>query len=303
MINDDNTPAPAAEDAASRAAREGGSDGRPASSGSALRSFAEGVGLIPPRDQRDPYAHRRGEPRGFTVLWLAYLFLVAGSVYASIGNPAFASAEGYRLASKVLLTMVGVGILTVWPLLRLTQRSAMAGGASATLRDIAIVLIPMQALIWPQSLITGWSVSAVGAIALVLVAWTLIVGSIVAAATGPARGNPRAIGALSASPHPVSPAGRLGAMIAVQALGLAGPAVAAMLPPGETESRSMLAMCSPLSAPWELFADRSWMGRRSVTLPEHWKPVLLTLVLGLVAWGVLLVTRRSGRLEDRSGSA
>ncbi|MEM7623831.1 MAG: hypothetical protein AAF235_11595, partial [Planctomycetota bacterium] len=142
----------------------------PVASAGGFRAFAEHIGLIPPRGQRDPYAHRRGEPRGFTVLWLAYLFLVAGSVYAAIGNPAFASAEGYRLASKVLLTMVGVGLLTIWPLLRLTQTAARAGGVAATLRDIAIVLIPMQALIWPQSLITGWSVSAVGAIALVLVA-------------------------------------------------------------------------------------------------------------------------------------
>ncbi|MEL6498499.1 MAG: hypothetical protein AAF937_03825 [Planctomycetota bacterium] len=268
-----------------------------------FRAFVEQVGLVPPRGQRDPYAHRRGEPRGFTVLWLAYLFLVAGSVYAAIGNPAFASAEGYRLASKVLLTMVGVGLLAVWPVLRLTQSAAIAGGVAATLRDVAIVLIPMQALIWPQSLITGWSVSSVGAVALVLVAWTLIIGAVIAAATGPARGHPRAQGALGESPHPVSALGRTAAMATILVLGVSGPAAAIFVPPGETELRSLLAVCSPVSAPWELFADRSWIGRRAVTLPEHWKPVLLTLILGVAAWGVLLVTRRLARVEDQAGSA
>lgn len=268
-----------------------------------FRAFAESVGLVPPRGHDDPYAHRRGEPRGFTVLWLAYLFLVAGVVYAAIGNPAFASAEGYRLASKVLLTMVGVGLLTVWPLLRLTQGSPIAGGVSATSRDVAIVLIPMQALIWPQSLITGWTVASVSAIALVLVAWTLIVGAIVAVAIGPARGHPGAVGSLSASRHHVSPGGRVAAMLAILALGAAGPLGAMFLPPSETENRALFAMCSPLTAPWELFADRSWMGRRAVTLPEHWKPVLLTLIVGLVAWGLLLVSRRSSRVEDERASA
>jgi hypothetical protein len=268
-----------------------------------VRAFAESVGLVPPRGEADPYAHRRGEPRGFTVLWLAYLFLVAGVVYAAIGNPAFASAEGYRLASKVLLTMVGVGLLTVWPLLRLTQGSPIAGGVSATSRDIAIVLIPMQALIWPQSLITGWSVASVAAIAVVLVAWTLIVGAIVAIAIGPARGHPRTVGSLNASRHEISSIGRAAAMLAVLGLGAAGPLAALLLPPAETEIRALFAMCSPLSAPWELFADRSWMGRRAVTLPEHWKPVLLTLVVGLVAWALLLVSRRSARVEDEAASA
>ncbi|MEL6796597.1 MAG: hypothetical protein AAFO89_07200 [Planctomycetota bacterium] len=268
-----------------------------------FRAFIEQVGLVPPRGQRDPYAHRRGEPRGFTVLWLAYLFLVAGAVYASIGNPAFASAEGYRLASKVLLTMVGIGVLTVWPALRLAQSAAVAGGVSATLRDVAIVLIPMQALIWPQSLITGWGVASVSVVALMLVAWTLIVGALIAIATGPARGHPRALGALSESPHAVSPAARTGAMVAILVLGVSGPLISALLPQSEAELRSTLLMCSPVSAPWELFADRSWMGRRAVTLPEHWKPVLLSLVLGVAAWGVLLVTRRTVRVEDRAGSA
>lgn len=276
---------------------------RPEVSPSSFRAFIEHIGLVPPKGQADPYAHRRGEPRGFTVIWLAYLFLVAGAVYAAIGNPAMASAEGYRLASKVLLTMVGVGILTVWPLLRLTQASAIAGGVSATLRDVAIVLIPMQALIWPQSLITGWSVSAVGAIALVLASWTLIVGAVIAIATGPAMGSAKLAAALRESPRPVSALGRAGAMAAIIVLGVAGPVLSILMPAQQEEGRALLAVCSPLTAPWELFADRSWMGRRSVTLPEHWKPVLLLLVVGLASWGLLLVTRRIGRLEEQSGSA
>lgn len=263
-----------------------------------LRAFAESVGLVPPRGQRDPYAHRRGEPRGFTVIWLAYLFLVAAVVYAAIGNPAFASAEGYRLASKVLLTMVGVGVLTVWPLLRLAQAAPIAGGVSAVSRDVAIVLIPMQALIWPQSLITGWSVASVGVIALLLAAWTLIVGAVVAVATGPARGSARSAAALGASPYAVSPVGRAGAMLALVALGGAAPAAMLLAPPQEAETGVLLAMCSPITAPWEVFADRSWIGRRAVTLPEHWKPVLLTFVVGLVAWGVLLLARRSGSADQ-----
>ncbi len=274
---------------------------------SGWRALAESVGLIPPRDGRDPYAHRRGEPRGFTVIWLLFLFLVAALVYGSIGNPVFASAEGYRLASKVLLTTVAAGIVTVWPVLRLTQQAPLAGGVSATARDIAIVLIPMQALIWPQSLITGWGIDAVAAIAILLAGWTLIVGAIVALAIGPQRSHPRARAALGASPFPIAPGSRAVAMAAILILPLLAPAGLLLLdaPPGSEPGAwaETLSVCSPFTAPWELFEDRSWTGAHARALAQHWKPVLLTLLAGAAAWAALLTIRRITRVEDRPASA
>lgn len=272
-----------------------------------LRKFAESVGLIPPRDGSDPYAHRRGEPRGFTVIWLVFLFLAAGVVYGSVGNPVLASAEGYRLASKLLLTTIAIGLVTIWPALRLAQHAPLAGGISATARDLAIVLIPLQALIWPQSLITGWSLESVAVIALHLAAWTLIVGAVIALATGPALAPARTREALAAAPHPVPGLARSGAMALILLMGLAAPIWSVLEAPVSSDLDQVpvdtLAMCSPITAPWEVFADRVWTGTRSPVLEGHWKPTLLTFVLGLAAWAALIAARRLRRVEDRPVSA
>lgn len=279
-----------------------------------LRGFAESVGLIPPQAGKDPYAHRRGEPRGFTVVWLVFLLVAAGVVYSTVGNPVLASAEGYRFASKVLLTTVAVGMLTIWPVLRLAQRAPLAGGVAAALRDVAIVLIPMQALIWPQTLITGWTVGAVAAIATLFTAWTLIVGAVIALATGVPRVPARSLAALRGSPEPVNPVVRSMAMLAILSLALAAPGAMLLLGPSATEASGQvdqMALWSPITGPWEILADRAWTGRHAVALPEHWRPILLTLVGSLAAWGVLLATRRAPRslpattpgVEDDTGSA
>ncbi|MEO1582972.1 MAG: hypothetical protein AAFR96_00170 [Planctomycetota bacterium] len=260
---------------------------------------------MPPKSGKDPYAHRRGEPRGFTVLWLAFLLAASGLVYGSIGSPMLASAEGYRFASKVLLTTVAVGMITIWPALRLSQASPLAGGASAAARDLAVVLIPMQALIWPQALITGWSLPSIAVIAVLLGGWAAIVGAIVGAATGPRLVSTRSTAALQASPLPIAPVWRSVAMFAVLALAVAGPAFRVFSGTGMTGpgDGTILMLCSPLSAPWSVLADQAWTGRHAVARAEHWQVAGLTAGIGISAWVVLLALRRPRPVADRGGSA
>ena len=267
-----------------------------------LRWFVEVVGLLPPRDAEDPYAHRRGEPRGFAVLWLCFLLLSSGIVYTSVGSPSLASAEGYRFASKVLMTVVAVGIVVFWPMLRLSQPSPYSGGPSATLRDLVVVLIPVQAFYWPQVLLTGWTIDAIALAALIVFAWALITGAVIALAIGPATERAKAYSdghsALAAAHHGPGRLQRVLWMLALVLSVLVAPLLSISLGPIEPPESGIgiagvLAMSSPLTAPWEILTDRVWTGSRAAVQPGQWRIAVLWTIAGFAAWAVaLILTRR-----------
>ena len=126
----------------------------------------------------DPWAHRRGEPRFFALFWSIYLMLSAlVTIFASraIGVPL---ATRFRYGAAALLLLVCIGAIILWPLTRLSQR-APRHPARATGADLLVILVPMQAVVWPMPILTGWPLPVVGALALVLGAWTLLIGGFV----------------------------------------------------------------------------------------------------------------------------
>ena len=99
------------------------------------------------------------------------------TIFASraIGVPL---ASRFRYGAAALLLMVCVGATILWPLTRLSQRSPRRP-ARATGADLLVLLVPMQAVVWPMPILTGWPFNVVGALALLLGAWTLFIGGFV----------------------------------------------------------------------------------------------------------------------------
>ncbi|MGP1272797.1 MAG: hypothetical protein ACTS22_05645 [Phycisphaerales bacterium] len=275
--------------------------------GSWFRRCIDVVGLLPPKQGDDPYAHRRGEPRGLAVLWLVFLLGASAIVYTSVGMPNTGSPEGYRFASKMLMSVLGVGVVVAWPMLRLSQHAPDRGGPSATLRDLIVILAPVQAFYWPQVLLTGWGLDAIALAAMILFAWTLLAGAVVALALGPARPLEERYGDPLGGRHRIV-AGRVAWMLVLVIALTAAPVAMLVLPtPGSASdgigTPAVLAMCSPLTAPWEILRDRIWTGARTSVSPQHWRVALLSVLAGLAAWAVVVILTRNAAVARASTNA
>ncbi|MEM1071237.1 MAG: hypothetical protein AAGH71_00250 [Planctomycetota bacterium] len=254
----------------------------PSTRSSGFRGLLELVGLVAPKRGHDPYAHRRGEPRGFAALWMFYLLIASAVVYSSVGTPSFGSETGFRYASKILMTVISAGVVLVWPMVRLSQRSP-ERPARSVLRDMGVLLVPVQAFYWPQLLLTQWGADAVGGAMLVLVAWLMVVGAVLVVA---ARTVPTESWAYA------DPAGgervlvRVLWMLVILVLPLIGPWLWRSAGHG---SADLLALASPLTAHWEMLRDRVWTGSRTGLTAEHWRMVLLSLIVGTAVWVLVLL--------------
>ena len=267
----------------------------------AVRQWAEQIGLVAPRDAQDRWAHRRGEPRGFAVLWMVFLLISTVFVFLTMGDPVRVTGEGYREGIRTLITVIALGITVLWPMLRLSQASAIGGGIVVVAKDLVILLIPLQAVIWPQALITGWSFSSVAASAIVLVAWALIVGALLAVALGTGRRVRADERPLEGATHRGSGLERTYWMLSILALVFAGPVLMlglrAVSGTSEDDLARLLRMSSPLTAPWELLRDRIWTGQHAVIDGAHWRMVWMTLCLAVMGWILVAIwrtTRRGG---------
>src|SRR5204862_230299 len=63
------------------------------------------------------------------------------------------SADVMRPATRALLAVTAAGVVLIWPMVRLSQAPD-EHPASGSLQDLVVVLIPTQAVSWPQWL--GW---------------------------------------------------------------------------------------------------------------------------------------------------
>src|ERR1043166_1453153 len=95
----------------------------------------------------DPWAHRRGEPRTFAALWLLFLFAATILSVGAVGIFGLMSTDVYRPAARVMLEIVAIGVVVLWPMVRLSQ-AAPAFPLRAMLGDAVVVLVPAQAVIW-----------------------------------------------------------------------------------------------------------------------------------------------------------
>ncbi len=234
----------------------------------------------------DRWAHRRAEPRPFAALWLLYLVGVSALVVANAGVSGMLHRDVYRAAACGMLTLVGVGVIVVWPMLRLSQEVPERPGRSV-LADAWIVMLPSQVMVWAQALpwMGDWPVEVVGAIAAVLGAWTFISGAMLAAGLrhvsntlpGAPRGARRALW-----------------MALILLAGVFLPAVGLFIEGrlGTPTREGIVWMgLSPVTAPFAIAGQRAWVSLGSPVEPVQWVGVATLGLIAIAGWVLVGVWR------------
>jgi hypothetical protein len=231
---------------------------------------------------QDRWAHRRGEPRVFAFLWTIFLFAATATTFLAAVSAGYATPEVMRPATRALLAVVLCGVTVLWPMVRLSQAPD-HHPIGATIQDLVVVLIPAQAVIWPQWLgwLGRWPLPVISAVAALCVAWGLLTGGLLALAQ-----TSHALAA--ARRRPGQPARWMCAFIA---LSLAGAVPAAAMLSSSVASTDPIQepfraswMLSPIPAIYELTRDRSWSGISAVVTNEHWKAIGLTAAAAIPLW-------------------
>lgn len=252
---------------------------------SGLEAIKPGEALSVSRPDRDifgrtpknapDWSHRRGEPRVFALLWTLYLMAAVIVTFMQTGPIGVFSPEAYRPAATRLFIMLTIGIVVLWPLVRLSQKSPLKHPGRAVMGDLIVLLIPVQALIWPQLVLAGWSLEVMLAVSCVMTSASITAGAAIV------------LGMLAPRPLP-----RLGIMALLLVWVLGVPLLTAMgagLGAAQPDQGAALEpipgwMFSPLSAVAEILRDRSWTGHPASVSPEHWRMIGMLVIGGICAW-------------------
>lgn len=132
-------------------------------------------------DSPDRWAHRRGEPRSFAACWIAFLLLAVLVSISAGGGLGLIAVDTYRPAARAILVIAAAGVAIVWPMVRLSQVRP-ERRVLAMLQDLLVVVLPLQALTWPQALpwMAGWGWNAITLLSVLLAAWAAAVGGFLA---------------------------------------------------------------------------------------------------------------------------
>ncbi len=230
----------------------------------------------PPRNHPN-WDHRRGEPRTFALAWTVFLMLATLVMFASMSAALVVTADLYRPATRALLLTITAGIVLIWPMVRLSQERPYGSALPAASRDIIIVLIPVQALIWPQALhiLGGWSLELCAAIAATQAAWAIVISGLIALALtlDPVRGR---VGTARGFWMLLIAVLVIGVPIVELVFGSIGSGSA-----GRDAGVGM--MLSPLTAVFELIRVHAWPGSGSIH-PSSWLAIGVTSLVGGGVW-------------------
>jgi hypothetical protein len=222
----------------------------------------------------DPWAHRRGEPRTFAAIWLLFLFAATILSVGAVGVFGLVSTDVYRPAARVMLEVITVGIVVLWPMVRLSQE-APRHPVRAMLVDLLIVLVPTQAVIWPQALswMAGWPVEVVGAAAGLVCGWGVLIAGLLALYFS-AQAPPQ---------RDILPRWAMMALI-ILLIGI-GPVAFALRSRGPAAGPGAdWLMSSPLTGIYEITRDRLWTGQSAAIDQRHRMAVWLTWCAAAVVW-------------------
>lgn len=210
------------------------------------------------------WSHRRGEPRLFALLWTVYLMAAVIWTFIHLGPVGVFSAEAYRPAARRLVIAIAVGVVLLWPLVRLSQRAPSRRPGGAVAADLVVLLFPALALVWPQVVLAGWSLEVVLAATAVLVAAAIATGGVIY--FGFVVNQPAA--------RMAAMVGLLLWVLAVPAWAM-GTAASQGLGPehGVTLEPARGWMFSPLTAIAEVLRDRSWTGTAVAVSAAHWRTI------------------------------
>ncbi|MCA9293511.1 MAG: hypothetical protein KDA20_06835 [Phycisphaerales bacterium] len=187
---------------------------------------------------QDPWAHRKGEPRVFALLWAVYLLVAAVLTVFSVRALGYPRTSQFVFGGLSMLTLALVGIMLLWPALRLCQAKPALPTTSALL-DLAVVLLPVHAIVWPLSMLTGWPWTVTVGLLLLVTGWGMVAAGVIAITVQQTQR-----GGVHAS--------RLLAIIVLLVLCIAPPAFRVLAMQAGHWAPSLVDLASPLSAPWAL---------------------------------------------------
>ena len=141
----------------------------------------------PPADPRAPadrWAHRRAEPRPLAFVWTMFLAVASGVTLATLVAQGATGHDVYRPSARGLFALIAFGLTVLWPMLRLSQAPPDEPAGHSVAKDLTVLLAPVQAILWPQAMIflANWPMRVVGACALLLAAWSVLSGAVLALA-------------------------------------------------------------------------------------------------------------------------
>lgn len=232
------------------------------------------LGKEPPGDLID-WSHRKGEPRVFALLWMIFLLTTTALMFARLATGFSISPSVSRPASQEMLVIVAIGMSILWPMVRLSQRIPPPSIVMSSIRDLIVVIVPMQAVIWPQRLIVlgGWSSEVVLALALHTLAWGIVIagavslGSIFIAGSSPeSQQRNRAL-----------------SMLGVLLLVFAFPLIELLTHKGAAigpANANLGWMLSPITGIMELTTDRSVLGRAAFAYNAHFRMITAVACVG-----------------------
>lgn len=203
-------------------------------------------------------------PGGLVVLG-AFWMIAAWLVAIGPRTPVQPSAATFEPGVRLMLICVGLGMFIAWPMMRLSQQRPRYPARQIFL-DVAVLVSMVQLVIWLPRVLTVWSISRTGALAVFFIGWTLIVSAIVAVSVGTPRHGPRNLG-----------------MIACLLLCLAGPFAAwvgSLSPDGTTA----LIQAGPLLGV-QLLTD----GGSTKPSLSQWNAVLVIGSAGVAAWLAVMI--------------
>jgi len=126
----------------------------------------------------DPWKHRKGEPRIFTLIWTGYLLLAAFGTLLSAQALGAPRAGQFGWGARSLLVLMALGIVVLWPATRLSQ-SLPQRPCKALLADLFVVMLPVFAILIPLPLMTGWSFPVAGGLGVMLLSWSTVAAALI----------------------------------------------------------------------------------------------------------------------------
>lgn len=235
----------------------------------------------------DRWAHRRAEPRPLALMWTVYLFIATAMTFAAISGVGGLTLDVYRPALRVLLATVAAGVILVWPMIRLSQAGPAEHPGVASLKDFFAVVVPLQAIVWPQWVLAAWPVDAIGVLAASLTAWAVLSAGVQALyfrwerGAGPAEGD--GYDAVRGGPRAAMMVLFVGFAAAGPLLGSAWMLVATGQWPAPAGGAWWM-LTSPITAVFELTRDRFSTGFSARAAPAHWAAAANVAVVGAVCW-------------------
>lgn len=193
----------------------------------------------------------------------------------SLGGMGYIGLVGYevfRPATIILLSMTGIGVSILWPMVRLSQVPPNDPSGAFAL-DGFVVLVPALVVLAAQSMpwMAGWPATVSMTIGASYFSWAAAVGALLAVY-------------FMRLTHWIP---RWLWMLHILVLVSAGPALAAIVAPLGAPSKLIetLLMLSPLTAPFEAAADRTWLGVSARVESHHIAAAFAPLALVFVAVG------------------